>query len=242
MFTKTILSPNRSSMLTYCIVLSYIVHLALSLSINLADRGLMKVPNDISIDVTRLHLEHNDIRRLEDDSFRNYPKLILLDLNHNQIEFVAERAFLHTPKLTSLRMQSNKLYLFPNPMLLPKLKSTKFNNNRIRLLPQKHISSVNLLQIIAVPGNMLTSMPNLSHLSSIHALVIHKNNLTTIPDCYDLPLTRIDMAFNPLVRDKALCWIRMWPFNTLRPRQNGRHFPDDIFKRIFLNENVRISM
>ena len=26
--------------------------------------------------------------------------------------------------------------------------------------------------------------------------------------------------------------------NTLRPRQNGRHFPDDIFKWIFLNENV----
>ena len=30
--------------------------------------------------------------------------------------------------------------------------------------------------------------------------------------------------------------------NTLRPRQNGRHFPDDIFKLIFLNENVWISI
>ena len=27
-------------------------------------------------------------------------------------------------------------------------------------------------------------------------------------------------------------------FNTLRPRQHGRHYPDDIFKCIFLNENV----
>ena len=41
---------------------------------------------------------------------------------------------------------------------------------------------------------------------------------------------------------------RPWPtgelcaFNTLRPRQNGRHFADDIFKRIFLSENVWISM
>ena len=26
--------------------------------------------------------------------------------------------------------------------------------------------------------------------------------------------------------------------NTLRPRQNGRQFPDDIFKCIFLNENM----
>ena len=31
-------------------------------------------------------------------------------------------------------------------------------------------------------------------------------------------------------------------FNTLRPRQNGRHFADDIYKCIFLNENVWISI
>ena len=29
--------------------------------------------------------------------------------------------------------------------------------------------------------------------------------------------------------------------NSLRPRQNGRLFADDTFKRIFLNENIRIS-
>ena len=31
-------------------------------------------------------------------------------------------------------------------------------------------------------------------------------------------------------------------FNTLRPRQNGRHFADDIFKCIFVNENVWIPI
>ena len=31
-------------------------------------------------------------------------------------------------------------------------------------------------------------------------------------------------------------------FNSLRPRQNGRHFADDTFKPIFLNENIRISI
>ena len=31
-------------------------------------------------------------------------------------------------------------------------------------------------------------------------------------------------------------------FNTLRLRQNGRHFQDDICKLIFLNENVWISI
>ena len=30
--------------------------------------------------------------------------------------------------------------------------------------------------------------------------------------------------------------------HTLRPRHNGRHFPDNTFKPIFLNENIRISI
>ena len=33
-----------------------------------------------------------------------------------------------------------------------------------------------------------------------------------------------------------------WPFSTLRQRQNGCHFADDIFKCIFFHENVWISL
>ena len=40
----------------------------------------------------------------------------------------------------------------------------------------------------------------------------------------------------------SISWLLMaWQLNTLRPRQYGRHFPDDIFKRICLNENISIS-
>ena len=36
--------------------------------------------------------------------------------------------------------------------------------------------------------------------------------------------------------------VRYWCLiNSLRPRQNGRLFADGTFKRIFLNENIRIS-
>ena len=50
--------------------------------------------------------------------------------------------------------------------------------------------------------------------------------------------------------DLVLCLCRKWKvyssscgiINTLRPRQDGRHFPDDSFKRIFLNKNVWISI
>ena len=33
-----------------------------------------------------------------------------------------------------------------------------------------------------------------------------------------------------------------WYINILKPRHNGRHFPDDIFKCIFVNENISISL
>ena len=36
--------------------------------------------------------------------------------------------------------------------------------------------------------------------------------------------------------------IVMLTINTLKPRQNGRHFADDTFKCIFLNENVWIPI
>ena len=41
-------------------------------------------------------------------------------------------------------------------------------------------------------------------------------------------------------RCKEIKIYLMKNFNPLRPRQNGRHFADDTFKRIFVNENVRI--
>ena len=43
------------------------------------------------------------------------------------------------------------------------------------------------------------------------------------------------------VYDIGITQISSPPVNSLRPRQNGRHFADDTFNRIFVNENVRIS-
>ena len=55
-------------------------------------------------------------------------------------------------------------------------------------------------------------------------------------------------AWTPLTNGKW-CGALLLPlllasanFNTLRPRQNGHLFADDTFKRIFLNENIRISI
>ena len=47
---------------------------------------------------------------------------------------------------------------------------------------------------------------------------------------------------NTYFQDKNICVIRHLSINTLRPRQNGRHFADDIYICILLNESVWISI
>ena len=51
-------------------------------------------------------------------------------------------------------------------------------------------------------------------------------------------------ASSTCVIDLIMLVSLFWPqrVNTLRPRQNGRHFADDSSNRIFVNENVRISI
>ena len=61
-----------------------------------------------------------------------------------------------------------------------------------------------------------------------------------------LPRIWLLFGFHRLSTIKKLPWNMMTSVgkfvNTLRPRQNCRHFADDIFKCIFLNENIRISI
>ena len=57
------------------------------------------------------------------------------------------------------------------------------------------------------------------------------------------PLWRVVDWFPYQTSNNAeLLLLLTWPVNSLRPRQNGRHFADDIFKRIFFNENFRIPI
>ena len=65
----------------------------------------------------------------------------------------------------------------------------------------------------------------------------NKRNLTT----YTLP----GDTFYPTLAMQCMfvcAVLHSFNVNILRPSQNGRHFADDTFKRIFMNENVRLSI
>ena len=46
----------------------------------------------------------------------------------------------------------------------------------------------------------------------------------------------------PIATETMLTNMGNLPFNALRPKQNSRHFPDNIFKCIFFNENIWTSI
>ena len=78
-------------------------------------------------------------------------------------------------------------------------------------------------------------MPHMSPLWGICGEYFQRNWL-----CYNqtqLYNTTNNWAVKKMTLDDSLGTI-----NTLRPRQNGHHFPGDIFKWIFLYENVWISI
>ena len=52
----------------------------------------------------------------------------------------------------------------------------------------------------------------------------------------------VSLKLSRTLDDSARGQHRRILINKLRPRQDGRHFPDDTFKRISLNENVWISI
>ena len=66
--------------------------------------------------------------------------------------------------------------------------------------------------------------------NSLFPLTYQSNSWST--NCNSLPISYI--------HDYPQLMIWTGKVNTLRPRQDGRHFADDMFKCIFLNENVWI--
>ena len=72
--------------------------------------------------------------------------------------------------------------------------------------------------------------------SRIHA---HIHNKTTRQ--YGLLAARTAFCNDKVPIDEHECSLDEL-FNILRPKQNGRDLPDDIFECIFLNENVSITI
>ena len=79
-----------------------------------------------------------------------------------------------------------------------------------------------------------------THETYMWAYAIEAKCLTCAPAKYVIGC--IDNCSAPVHCKVSICTSMLLFLNTLRPRQNGRHFADDLFKGIFLKENMWIPI
>ena len=114
------------------------------------------------------------------------------------------------PEMKELRAHGCRLETFPNLAGAPNLELVALNHNNFSYIPPSAVSGLVKLRELQVTDCGLRYLSDLSHLASLMKLHIAQNALTSLPDLYHLPLTRVTWHDNPVVCNKALCWERMW--------------------------------
>ena len=260
------------------------ITLTVTLEVDLSNRNLNQVPQNINTDVTDLILRYNNIKKIIPSSFDKYVHITELNLDWNGVESVAGDAFYANDVLVTLRIdghnlisvpegfgglsdtlqeihmdqglssmqnapfvnffalrkimmsntavegvisfrdagtireffaQTSSLTAFPDFSSLLNVEVIQLHENSFSYIPVQYVAGLSKLQRLAIPQCGVTSIPDLSHMTSLKFVQFDKNDLQSLPDMYGLPLLELDIAGNPLVCDRALCWIRMW--NVIKP-------------------------
>ena len=79
-------------------------------------------------------------------------------------------------------------------------------------VPFENVTGLVRIKYLNLHSNYLDKLPNISLMEKLEELYLDNNRLSSLPDLYDKPFIRLTIAINPLVCDKALWWIRMWPW------------------------------
>ena len=77
--------------------------------LDLSSKNLTKVPKDLPINVKKLILFDNNIKKIQKNSFNELSSLEELDLTNNEIEKIEDNSFLKLKNLQKLHLEDNKL-------------------------------------------------------------------------------------------------------------------------------------
>ena len=187
------------------------IHLVL---LSLYDHKLLTFPTEAGGARSHIEVIVTSIGRIKMQPIQltNLPALMTIEINSNQIDNLSIG---YLPSLTSLDAQWCGLVTFPDLSAAPALVRVAMGSNRFSEVPKSAVAGLNKLRYLYLTGCHIPYLPDLSHLVSLEVLKIDNNDLKSLPDLYDVPLTGFLWAENPLVCDRALCWLRMWSF--MRP-------------------------
>ena len=145
--------------------------------------------------------------------FLEFPKIARLSLGNHEVLGPHLNTDILPQHLRYLYLPNCKLEYFPNLSdAVPHLQHLRIHRNNIKVIPEGCIMALKRMKTCYIQSNLIGALPDISFMTDLNQLGINDNNLTKLPDMYDLPFEKLLVARNPLICDQTLCWLRMWPW------------------------------
>ena len=143
--------------------------------------------------------------------FKAFEKLEHLNIGNNYLTTFEAHALPNN--LTTIIASHNVIPIFPSlGIYAPLLQTIDMRGCGIKVMPVQNVTGLTNVKVLKLARNALSNLPDISFMKDLENLKLRDNRLTSMPDLYELPLTTLTFANSLLVCDKALCWIRMWPW------------------------------
>ena len=180
----------------------------------LYEHRLVTIPEkfgEVADSLVTLYMRVKGKHTLKSMNFTDYPNLDWMTLKNTR----PADGIITLKNLSSFtRMHSEYCALtsFPNLSEAPNLAIAYLTQGLFTSIPPQYLAGLTRLKKLVLGFGKLNSLPAMDKMSSLQDLNVETNNLTTLPHLYHLPLQTLTIRGNPLVCDKVLCWVRMWPF------------------------------
>ena len=165
------------------------------------------------VKLKKLRFDTNQLTRMPNLSHMTL--LRELFLYSNQMREVPRRHISGLVSLEIMRLENNMLLTMPNVSYLTKLMDVDLSNNYITDVPANTLLGIPNLLTLRLNQNKISVLGDISALWA--HVYLEDNNLTTLPDLYNMRLDTLMMEGNPLSCNQTLCWLRMWPWNKTLP-------------------------
>ncbi|XP_035614423.1 transforming growth factor beta activator LRRC33 isoform X1 [Oncorhynchus keta] len=173
-----------------------------------SDSEISSVPRDLPDNIEELHLTHNHIQMLQDDSLSRYISLRTLSCAKNRLETVGSKLFHNSPHLESLNLAANQLHVGYQEtsralLTLSRLKVLDLSENQLTNdIASVLLQNMTSLEYLNLSRNLLLRLDesSFSDLHQLRELDLQRNMLFEIVDAFDHlhKLQRLNLAFNHL--------------------------------------------
>ncbi|XP_055078540.1 leucine-rich repeat-containing G-protein coupled receptor 5-like [Periophthalmus magnuspinnatus] len=155
------------------------------LTVNCVERGLSKVPVNLSHFTTKLDLSMNLVMELPEHAFAQTRSLRELRLAGNRLQQIDPEAFCGLHALTALTLHDTGLRTVPSEALdkLKNLQSLRLDANRLSAVPSLSFRGLSSLRLLRLEDNHLEQTPGgaLAHVPRLQALSLGMNRLRVLP-------------------------------------------------------------